>query len=64
VIKNADPVNIIYSSGSINLKTSGIALRAGAVGDMIKVKNGTSGIVVLGKIINNNTVQVSGDNHE
>ena len=64
VIKNADPVNIIYSSGSINLKTSGTALRAGAVGDMIKVKNGTSGIVVLGQIINNNTVQVSGDNHE
>lgn len=64
VIKNNDPVSIIYSSGAINLKTSGVALGAGAVGDMIKVKNSTSGIVVLGRIINNNTVQVSGSNNE
>ncbi len=64
VIKNNDPVNIIYSSGSINLKTSGTALGAGAVGDMIKVKNGTSGIVLLGQIINKNTVQVSGSSNE
>lgn len=64
VIKNNDPVNIVYSSGAINLKTSGIALGSGAVGDMIKVKNGTSGIVLLGQIINKNTVQVSGSNNE
>jgi flagella basal body P-ring formation protein FlgA len=64
VIKNNDPVNIIYSSGAINLKTSGTALGAGAVGDMVKVKNGTSGIVLLGQIINKNTVQVSGSNNE
>ena len=55
-----DPVNIIYSSGAINLKTVGIALGAGAVGDMIKVKNTSSGAVLLGQIINKNTVQVGG----
>ncbi len=64
VIKNNDPVNIVYSSGVINLKTSGIALGSGAIGDMIKVKNSTSGIVLLGQIINKNTVQVSGSNNE
>jgi len=60
VIKNNDPVNIVYSSGVINLKTTGVALGSGAVGDMIKVKNGTSGAVILGQIINKNTIQVSG----
>ncbi len=64
VIKNNDPVNIIYSSGVINLKTSGIAMGSGAIGDMIKVKNSTSGIVLLGQIVNKNTVQVSGNNDE
>ena len=60
VLKNNDPVNIIYSSGAINLKTVGIALGTGAVGDMIKVKNTSSGAVLLGQIINKNTVQVGG----
>jgi flagella basal body P-ring formation protein FlgA len=64
VIKNNDPVNIVYSSGAINLKTSGVALGTGAVGDMIKVKNASSGVVLLGQIINKNTVQVSGSNNE
>lgn len=62
VLKNNDPVNIIYSSGAINLKTVGIALGTGAVGDMIKVKNTSSGAVLLGQIINKNTVQVGGKN--
>jgi flagella basal body P-ring formation protein FlgA len=62
VIKNNDPVNIIYSSGSISLKTVGISMGVGAVGDMIKVKNSSSGAVLLGQIINKNTVQVGGNN--
>lgn len=61
VLKNNDPVNIIYSSGVISLKTVGIALGTGAVGDMIKVKNTSSGAILLGQIINKNTVQVGGE---
>lgn len=61
VLKNNDPVNIVYSSGAINLKTTGVALGAGAVGDMIKVKNVNSGAVLLGQIINKNTVRVGGE---
>ena len=61
VLKNNDPVNIIYSSGTISLKTVGIALGTGAVGDMVKVKNTSSGAILLGQIINKNTVQVGGE---
>lgn len=61
VIKMHDPVNIVFSSGAINLKTVGIAMGSGAVGDMIKVKNESSGAVLLGQIINKNTVQVGGE---
>lgn len=62
VIKNNDPVNIVYSSGIINLKTMGTAMGNGAVGDMLKVKNSSSGAVLLGQIINKNTVKVGGEN--
>ncbi len=58
VIKVNDPVNIIYNSGLISLRISGIALNSGAVGDVIKVKNSTSGIVLLGAIVNKNTIQI------
>ncbi len=63
VIKTNEPVNITYVASGIMLKTVGIALASGAIGDMIKVKNGDTGIVVLGQIINKNTVQV-GANEE
>jgi flagella basal body P-ring formation protein FlgA len=62
VIKNGDPVNIVYSSGSIGLKTLGMSMSNGAVGDTIKVKNTSSGAIILGQIINKNTVKVGGDN--
>lgn len=61
VIKMHDPVNIIYTSGNIDLKISGISLGNGAVGDTLRVKNEDSGAVMLGRIINKNTVQVGGE---
>ncbi|RTK92909.1 MAG: flagellar basal body P-ring formation protein FlgA [Rickettsiales bacterium] len=62
IIKNGDPVNIIYSTGVINLKTIGTSMGAGAIGDMLKVKNSSSGAVLLGQIINKNTVKIGSDN--
>jgi len=61
VLKINDPVNITYSSGAISLKTSGIALGSGAIGDTIKVKNTTTGTILLGQIVNKNTVKVGGE---
>lgn len=58
VIKTNDPVNIIFTSGSISLKTTGTALGSGAIGDTIKVKNDSSGAVLLGEIVNKNTINV------
>jgi len=60
VIKANDPVNIIYASNNLMLKTAGIALGSGAIGETIKVKNEDTGNVLLGEIVNKNTVQVSG----
>lgn len=61
VIKSGDPVNLIYYSGLIKLKTVGTAQGSGAVGDSIKVKNDSSGAVLLGEIVNKNTVKVGGE---
>ncbi|PCJ29264.1 MAG: flagella basal body P-ring formation protein FlgA [Rickettsiales bacterium] len=62
VIKTNDPVNITYSVSSIHLKTVGVAMGSGSVGDMLRVKNTSSGAILLGQIINKNTVQIGGNN--
>lgn len=58
VIKIHDPVSIIYSSGNIRLKTAGVAMGAGAIGDVIKVKNEDTGNILLGQIVSKSTIQV------
>jgi flagella basal body P-ring formation protein FlgA len=57
-IKSGDPVNLIYSAERIQIKVSGKSLSAGSIGDMIKVQNSDTGVVLLGQIIDKNTVQV------
>lgn len=58
VIKEGDVITMQYVHGSIILKTVGIALSTGAVGDKIRVKNEKSGIVVFGEILDKNLVIV------
>lgn len=59
VIKENDPVTIMYSNNDITLKTLGIALGSGAVGEKVRVKNDKTGIIVFGEIINKNVVKVN-----
>jgi len=58
LIRQNDTVSIIYSQSNIKLRTSGIALQSGAVGDNIKVKNESTGIVVHGSVVGKNLVEV------
>lgn len=59
VIKENDPVTLLYKSHDISLKTVGIALASGAVGEKIRVKNEKTGIIVFGEIMDKNVVRVS-----
>jgi flagella basal body P-ring formation protein FlgA len=59
IIKENEPVTIMYSTNEINLKTLGIALSSGAIGEKIRVKNDKTGIVVFGEILDKNVVKVN-----
>ena len=58
LVKNNDSVTLIYKSNNIKLTTSGNALESGAIGDVIKVKNSSTGVVVYGKVKAKNIVEV------
>lgn len=51
-------VDLTYSSANLTIKTIGIALESGSVGDFIKIKNEKSSNIVIAKIINEKTVMV------
>ncbi len=55
-VKKRKNVRIIYRNKNINIELMGLALEDGAVGDVIKVKNISSGKVILCKVIKENTV--------
>lgn len=63
-IKEKDTVDITYNSQNLYLKTKGIALQRGAIGDYIKIKNEKSGTILIGRITAKKTVEVKANNDE
>ncbi|MCC2646372.1 MAG: flgA [Rickettsiaceae bacterium] len=63
LIKENDEVTLIYKTNAIEVKATGIALKAGAAGDTIKVKNDRSNKIISGVIVAKGMVQVNRDNH-
>ncbi|WP_243644901.1 flagellar basal body P-ring formation chaperone FlgA [Phorcysia thermohydrogeniphila] len=57
VVKKGKPVKLIYESGGIHVELLAVALENGAVGDIIKVKNVSTGKVLVCKVIGENTVK-------
>lgn len=59
VIKVNQPVRLLIKYNGVEASAKGIALIRGRVGEIIRVKNESSGKVVTGKVIDENTVEVT-----
>jgi flagella basal body P-ring formation protein FlgA len=53
-----DVITMIYHNDNLTVKTIGVAMEEGAVGDRIKMKNEKTGSELYAKIIDKNTVQL------
>lgn len=58
IIKNGSPVSIVLDSGSIYVRMSGVAIDDGMKGDLIRVRNTTSGRIITAKVVNSMIVKV------
>lgn len=58
VISRGDEVMIVAKSGALSVKSPGIAINKGRIGQQIQVKNKASKRVVTARIINSKLVQV------
>lgn len=59
VVHDGDVVSLVYQNSHLKLKTLGTVVGSGAIGDTIKAKNNTTGILVYGKVISKNVIEVS-----
>jgi flagella basal body P-ring formation protein FlgA len=58
IIKRGDVVMIIAKTGALSVKSAGVALNDGRLGQQIQVKNKASKRVVVARVINSKQVQV------
>lgn len=52
-------VKIVFSEDGLEIVAYGMAMQAGAVGDLIRVRNEESGLIVSGRVIYDGSVRVS-----
>ncbi len=58
IVKKGDRVKIILDAPFMSLNTVGNVMESGMSGEIIKVKNADSGKIILGKIVNSQTLVV------
>ena len=56
-VRRNQPVRVVYRSGAIRVELLGIALQDGVVGNIIKVKNPSTGKVLLCRVTGNGLVE-------
>jgi flagella basal body P-ring formation protein FlgA len=59
VVANGAMVRIVFQEGGLTISTSGIALQAGGIGDLIPVRNVESGLTISGIIGPDGTIRVN-----
>ena len=58
LIRREQPITLLIRQPDLELSAPGIALQNGVRGALIKVKNSSSGRVIVGKVINEQQVSV------
>jgi flagella basal body P-ring formation protein FlgA len=58
-VENGYPVTIVASDGQLEIRTRGVALQNGRIGEMIQVRNVESKKIVVGRITSAGTITIS-----
>ncbi|MFI5013175.1 MAG: flagellar basal body P-ring formation chaperone FlgA [Hyphomicrobiales bacterium] len=59
VVANGAQVKVVFEEGGLTITTYATALQAGSVGDIVKVRNPESGLIVSGTVQGDGSVRVS-----
>ena len=60
LVANGAAVKLIYAEGGLVIVTTGAAMQDGSIGDIVRVRNSDSGVVVSGAVQPDGSVEVGG----
>lgn len=58
LVEAGQPVELRFVDGALVISTTGVPLQSGAAGELVKVRNMDSGVVISGVVMADGTVQV------
>jgi flagella basal body P-ring formation protein FlgA len=58
VVERGKAVRIVYTNGPLTITAGGAPLENAAIGDLIRVRNTDSGVIVQGTVMQDGTIQV------
>jgi flagella basal body P-ring formation protein FlgA len=58
VVRRGSPITLVYETGALRVETQGLAEEGGKLGDLIQVKNPTSGKLLRGVVLDGRTVRI------
>jgi flagella basal body P-ring formation protein FlgA len=59
LLKRGSPITLVFDSGGLRVETQGVAEEGGKMGDLIQVKNSTSGKMLRGVVLDERNVKVN-----
>lgn len=59
LLRRGAPVTLLYETGGLRVEAPGLALESGRIGEIVQVKNPTSGKLLRGLIVDARTVRVN-----
>src|SRR3990172_10656479 len=59
LVKRGSPIILVYETGSLRVEAPGAAEEAGKAGDLIQVKNPSSGKLLRGVVVDGRTVRIN-----
>ncbi|MBV9286878.1 MAG: flagellar basal body P-ring formation protein FlgA [Hyphomicrobiales bacterium] len=60
LVANGAAVKLIYAEGGLVIMTTGAAMQDGSIGDIVRVRNSDSGVIVSGAVQADGSVAVGG----
>lgn len=58
LVETGSPVTVMFVEGGLTISTKAVALQSGAAGDMIRLRNMDSGVVLSGIVLADGTVRI------
>jgi flagella basal body P-ring formation protein FlgA len=59
IVKRGSPVTLVFENAGLRVETKGVAEEAGKIGDLVQVKNPSSGKLLRGTVLDGRNVKVN-----